>query len=37
MGRVCSAYVGEERRLQDFGGETRMKETTSETQALMGG
>jgi hypothetical protein len=22
MGRACSAYVGEERRMQDFCGET---------------
>jgi hypothetical protein len=33
MGGACSAYGGEERRIQGFGGETRGKETTWETQA----
>jgi hypothetical protein len=33
MGGICSAYGGEERRIQGFGGETRGKETTWETQA----
>ena len=32
MGGACSAYVGEERRIQGFGGETGGKETTGETQ-----
>jgi len=30
---ACSAYGGEERRMQGFGGETWGKETTWETQA----
>ena len=33
MGGSCSAYGGEERRVQGFGGETWGKETTGETQA----
>jgi len=33
MGGACSAYGDEERRIQGFGGETRGKETTWETQA----
>jgi len=33
MGGACSAYGGEERCIQGFGGETLMKETTWETQA----
>ena len=33
MGGACSAYEGEERRIHGFGGETRGKETTWETQA----
>jgi hypothetical protein len=33
MGGACSAYGGEERRLQGFGGETWGKDTTCETQA----
>jgi len=33
MGGVCSAYGGEEKRIQDFGGETIKKETTWETEA----
>ena len=33
MGRVCSTDGGEERRVQGFGGETRGKETTRESQA----
>ena len=37
MGGACSAYGGEKRRMQCFGGETRGKETTWETQAQMGG
>jgi hypothetical protein len=32
MGWPCSAYEGEERRIQGFGGETRGIETTWETQ-----
>ena len=34
---MCGAYGGEEGRIQGFGGETRKKETTWETQAKMGG
>jgi hypothetical protein len=37
MGGACSAYGGEEKRMQGFGGETLGKETTWETQASMGG
>jgi len=33
MGGACSAYGGEERRVQAFGGGTWGKETTGETQA----
>jgi hypothetical protein len=33
MGRECRVYGGEERRIQGFGGETSVKETTWETQA----
>jgi hypothetical protein len=33
MGGACSAYGGEERCVQGFGGETWGKETTGETQA----
>ena len=33
MGGACSAYGGEDRRIQDFGGETRWKETTWEIEA----
>ena len=33
MGGTRSEYGGEERRIQDFGEETRGKETTLETQA----
>ena len=33
MGGACSAYGGEERRIQGFGGETGGKETTGETHA----
>jgi hypothetical protein len=33
MGGECSAYGGEERRIQGFGGETFGKETTWKTQA----
>jgi len=33
MGGECSAYGWEERRIQGFGGETWVKETTWETQA----
>jgi hypothetical protein len=33
MGGACNAYGGEERLIQDFGGETRRKESTWETQA----
>ena len=33
MGGACRAYGGEERRIQDFGGGNRRKETTWETQA----
>jgi len=28
MGGTYSTYGGQERRVQDFGGETRVKETT---------
>jgi hypothetical protein len=35
MGRACSAYGGEERRIQGFGGETGGKEITWETQTYM--
>ena len=31
MGEACSAYEGEERRTQSFGGETCGKETTWKT------
>jgi hypothetical protein len=33
MGGTCSAYGGQERRMQGFVGETQGKETTWETQA----
>ena len=33
MGGTCSAYEGEERRIQGFGGETTGKEITWEIQA----
>jgi hypothetical protein len=33
MGGSCSAYGGEEKRIQGFGVETKRKETTWETQA----
>ena len=33
MGGACSTYGGEERYIQDFGGETWEKETTWDTQA----
>jgi len=33
IGRACSAYGGEERRIQGFGGETSGKEITWKTQA----
>jgi len=33
VGGACSAHGGEERRVGDFGGETRGKESTWETQA----
>jgi hypothetical protein len=36
MGRSCSKYGETEGCIQDFGGETRGKETTYKTQALMG-
>jgi len=36
MGEAYSAHRGEERCIQDSGGETLRKETTWETQALMG-
>jgi hypothetical protein len=32
MGGACSSYFGRERRVQGFGGETRGKETTGDTQ-----
>ena len=32
MGGACSTYGGEERLIQDFGGETLEKETTWKTQ-----
>jgi len=37
MDGTCSAYGGEERCVQDVGGETWRKETTLLTQAEMGG
>ena len=37
VGRACSTYGGEERCIQGFGGETWVKETIWENQALMGG
>jgi len=37
MGGACSAYGGEERRIQVFGGESWGKETTGGTQAYMRG
>ena len=37
MDGACSAYGGEERLIQGFGGETWRTETTWETQAYMGG
>jgi len=33
MGWACSAYGGEERRIQGFGGETCWKKAAGETQA----
>ena len=33
MGGACSAYGGEKRDVEGFGGETWGKETTRETQA----
>jgi len=36
MGWACSAYGGEERSIQGFGGETKVKEITWKTQAQMG-
>jgi len=33
MGGACSTYGEEERHIQGFGGETKVKETTCETQA----
>jgi len=36
MGELCSTYEGEERCIQDFGGETQRKEMTWKTQAWMG-
>ena len=33
VGGACGSYVGEERRIQGFGGESWGKETTWETQA----
>jgi len=36
MDGACSTYGGEERCIQGFGGKTWRKETTWETQALMG-
>jgi len=33
MGGACSAYGGQERRIQGFGGETCGIETTWESQA----
>jgi hypothetical protein len=35
MGRACSAYGGQEGRIQGFGWETRRKETTGETQVYI--
>jgi hypothetical protein len=36
MGGACSMYGGEEKCIPGFGGETRGKETTWETQAKKG-
>ena len=33
IGGTCSAYGGEERRVQGFGGETWGKETTGKNEA----
>jgi len=33
MGGTCSGCGGEERRIQGFGGQTRLKETTWKNQA----
>jgi hypothetical protein len=33
MGGACGTYAGGERCIPDFGGETRRKATTWETQA----
>jgi hypothetical protein len=35
MGGACSTYGEQEGRIQGYGGETRGKESTWETQALM--
>jgi len=37
MGGACSAYGGEERRIQGFGGVTGGKESTWKTQTWIGG
>jgi hypothetical protein len=36
MGWSCGAYVGGERLVKGFGGETGGKETNGETQTQMG-
>jgi hypothetical protein len=36
MGKTCSVYGREERRIQGFGGETWGKKATWETQSQMG-
>jgi len=35
--RTCSAYSGEEKRLQSFGGEIWREETTWDTYKYIGG
>ena len=37
IGGACSAYGGEERYLQGYGGETRGKETNRKIQVYVGG
>jgi len=37
MGGACSAYGGEERHIEGFGGDTGGKKTNWETQAYVGG
>jgi hypothetical protein len=37
MGRACSTNVGEEEYMQDIGGKTGKKKTTSKTKMEVGG